>query len=117
MLVVCALFIAFQASVGFLFGQFFAGHFSLAATLAGCAGLACSVGAIVLAANPTAQASWVRWAAIAALFGVGLDVASYWVYWAIPGNYYPWFLVVPYALCIARVGYTAQRRSEAKAAT
>lgn len=109
-LVICALFIAFQAGVGFLFGQFFAGHFSVAATLAGGTGLACSVGAVVLAARPVASASWVRWAALAAVLGVALDIAEYYVFSAIPGNYYPWFLVVPYVLCLAWVGYTAHSR-------
>lgn len=113
-LVLCALFIAFQAGVGFLFGQVFAGHFSVAASLAGCAGLACAVGAVMLAAHPVATVSWVRWAALAALVGVALDIASYYLYLAIPGNYYPWLLVLPYALCIAWVGYTAHRRSATK---
>lgn len=110
MLIVCGLFIAFQAGVGFLFGQLFAGHFSVAATLTGVAGLASSVGAFILADKPGKAAPWIRWAPLLTLVGIALDVANYYMYLAIPGNYYPWFLVAPFAACVAWVGYTAQRR-------
>lgn len=106
----CGLFIAFQAAVGFLFGQLFAGYFSVAASLAGVAGLACAVGAFVLAAAPHRPVAWVRWASLATLVGVAMDVASYYMYMAIPGNYYPWLLVAPFAGCVAWVGYAAHRR-------
>lgn len=116
MLIFCGLFIAFQAGAGFLFGQLFAGHFSVAATLTGVAGLASSAGAFLLAARPNQSVRWVRWAALITLLGVTLDIVSYYMYLAIPGNYYPWFLVAPFAVCVAWVGYTAQRRHRRAAA-
>lgn len=116
MLIFCGLFIAFQAGVGFLFGQLFAGHFSVAATLTGVAGLASSAGAFLLAARPNQSIPWVRWATLLTLVGVTLDVFSYYRYLANPSNYYAWFLVAPFAVCVAWVGYTAQRRHRRAAA-
>lgn len=98
---------AFQASAGFLFGQLFAGHFSVAATLTGVAGLASSLGAFMLAATPGQSIPWVRWSALLTLVGIALDIADYYMHLAIPGNYYPWFLVAPFAACAAWVGYIA----------
>lgn len=115
MLILCGLFIAFQAGVGFLFGQLFAGHFSIAATITGIAGLACAIGAFSLSASPNKSVPWVRWAALFALLGVALDIFEYYMYLAIPGNYYPWFLVAPFVACIAWVGYIAHRRHAATA--
>lgn len=116
MLILCGLFIAFQAGVGFLFGQLFAGHFSVAATLTGAAGLACSAGAVLLTARPKQSIPWVRWAALLTLVGTVLDVADYYMYLAIPGNYYPWFLVAPFAVSVAWVGYVAHRRQRSAGA-
>lgn len=116
MLVLCGLLIAFQAGVGFLFGQLFAGHFSFAATLTGLAGLASAVGAFMLSARPGDAVAWVRWTAALTLVGTALDVASYYLYLDIPGNYYPWRLVAPFAACVAWVGYTAHRRHRRAAA-
>lgn len=110
MLVLCGLFVAFQAGVGFLFGPLFAGHFSVPATITGVAGLATSIGAFTLAALPGQSVPWVRWSALLALVGVAFDIASYYMYLAIPGNYYPWFLVAPYALCLSWVGRVAHMR-------
>ena len=111
MLILCAIFIAFQAAVGFLFGQLFAGHFSLPATLAGCAGLASAAGAIRLMAQPDRPAPWVPWAAAWTLVGVVLDIGSHYLFANIAGNYYPWFLVGPYGASVAWVGYTALQRT------
>lgn len=109
MLILCAVFIVFQAAVGFLFGQLFAGHFSLAATLAGGAGLATAAGALQLAARPAGTATWVALAAVLTLAGVTLDIGSYYLFENIPGNYYPWLLVAPYAAAVAWVGWVAWR--------
>jgi len=117
MLVACGLFIAFQAAVGFLFGQAFAGHFSLAASLAGGAGLACAAGAFHLASRRGPAPTWIGWVSVATLIGVAADVASYYLYLAIPGNYYPWFLVAPFVACVAFVGLTGFRRSRIAPAT
>lgn len=110
MLTICKLVIAFVAGVGFLFGQVFTGFFSVAATLAGVAGLACAAGAHWLAANPQAQMPWIVWAALLTFIGVAIDVIHYYMYLAISGNYYPWFLVGPFVLCVVWVGLTAYKR-------
>lgn len=111
MLITCALFIAFEAGVGFLFGQLFAGHFSISATLTGLAGLASAYGALLLQARPEQTPPWLRWAVLLSLVGVALDVTDYYLHLAIPGNYYPWMLVAPFIACLVWVGYTAHQRS------
>lgn len=116
LLTIAGLFMAFQACVGFLFGQLFAGHFSPAATLTGGAGVACAMAALRMATQGTWTARWVRWAAVCALAGVALDVADYYLYLDIPGNYYPWFLVVPFIACIGLVAGVEWQRGAASAA-
>lgn len=115
-LFICGLVIAFQAGVGFLFGQWFAGHLSLAASLTGLAGLACAFGAFMMALRPGGQAPWVRWAAPLTGLGLLLDIVEYYRHLAMPGNYYPWLLVLPFAACVAWVGLVAHRRLQDGAA-
>lgn len=107
---VAGVLIGFVAVSGFLFGQLFFGHFSFPASLAGFAGLACSVGAFTMAARPAWQASWVAWAGIAALVGVAMDAVHYYMYLAIPGNYYGWALLGPFAAFIALVIFATRQR-------
>lgn len=116
MLILCGLFIAFQAGVGFLLGQLFFFYFTLPATLTGVAGLASAFGAFALAAKPAKSILWVRWAALLALLGVALDIASDYMFLNNSGNYYPWFLVAPYAACLAWTGYVAHKRHRASLA-
>ena len=63
-----------------------------------------------MAAKPNQPVAWLRWVTLIALIGVALDVATYYIYLAIPGNYYPWLLVAPFIACLAWVGYTAHKR-------
>lgn len=107
---VAALFIGFVGAAGFLFGQLFSGHFSLGATLAG-------VGGILAAASALRMASQIRWAsrviyvvAVVALAGVAMDVVHYYRDLAIPGNYYAWPIIGPFAACIAALALLVQRR-------
>lgn len=110
LLVIAGLFIALQAVVGFLFGQLFAGHLSVAASLTGCAGLVSALIAFKLASSERWTAGWARWTPLLALLGVALDVADYYLHLNIPGNYYPWFLVGPFVGALVLVAATAWRR-------
>lgn len=109
-LIIAGLFVAFQAAVGFLFGQLFAGHFSVAASLAGGAGLVSAVAAFKLASSAGWAAGWARWSALLALLGVALDVLDYYLHLNIPGNYYPWLLAGPFIAALALIAVTAWRR-------
>lgn len=112
---ISAVLIGFVAASGFLFGQLFFGHFSFPASLAGVAGLACSFGAFNMAGRPAWAPAWVAWAGIAALAGVAMDAAHYYLYLAIPGNYYAWALIGPFAACTAFVAFVARRRRSHRA--
>lgn len=110
-LILSALLTGFVAISGFLFGQLFVGHFSVIACVVGFAGLASAVGAIRLAGGSGPGPRWVKWACLAAVLGVIADAADYYLHLAIPGNYYAWGLIGPYALCLCFIGVTAHRRS------
>ena len=109
-LIAAAACIAYVAGVGLLFGQLFAGHFSVAASVAGVGGLACAASAIGL----TGRSPWAPRAARAssavALCATVADAAHY--YWKldIPGNYYGWSLMGPFVACLLFVGLAAKRQ-------
>jgi len=110
MLTICTMYIALVAGAGFLFGQLFAGHFSIAATLVGVAGLACAFGGFLLSSRPNVPMPWIPWTALLTLIGIAFDIANYYMYLNISGNYYPWFGVAPYVFCVTWVAHTAYKR-------
>jgi hypothetical protein len=117
-LVAAAACIAFVAAVGLLFGQLFAGHFSVTATVAGVAGRGAAASALGL----TADARWAPRAGwncgVVALAAAVLDAAHY--YWKldIPGNYYGWGQMAPFCASLLFVALAARRsrRGESDAA-
>ena len=92
---------AFYMGFIFLFGQLFAGHFSAAATLAGVCGLVAAVLPVFKNERAKRIAAFVCFASVA---GVAGDVYDYYAHLAIPGNYYAWFLIGPFALATAFLG-------------
>jgi hypothetical protein len=97
------LYVIFVAASGFLFGQIFTGFFSLPATLAG----VCGIAAASLSKSPHRR-TLVGGLCAASLVGVALDALHYYTQLAIPGNYYAWFLIGPYCLCLVFIAYAVQ---------
>ncbi len=108
-LVAAAACIAFVAGVGLLFGQLFAGHFSVTATVAGVAGLGAAVSALGLTADArwAPRAGWLS--SLVAFVAALLDAAHY--YWKldIPGNYYGWGQMGPFCASLLFVAFAARR--------
>jgi membrane-bound ClpP family serine protease len=100
----------FVGGAGFLFGQLFAGEFSIAGTLAGVGGVAAGM----LTLRPWRNAT--RFAAFAAcamgLFGAGMHAWDYYSVPQLPGNYYAWFLTAPFAAALAFIAFDAARVKE-----
>lgn len=94
-------FVLFLAAAGFLFGQIFTGSFSIGGTMAGIGGLVAGI----LVGSSSAQA---RRAALAGsvigLAGAALHVMEYYATANVPGNYYPWFLTLPFAAGLVVLG-------------
>lgn len=103
--------VLFVALAGFLFGQVFNGVYSMAGTLAGIGGVL--AGALVTwISRPT-----VRWVVIVGcvvgLAGAALDVYDYYSTPHVSGNYYAWFLTVPFCFGLIVIWQRAIRSSRA----
>jgi predicted Co/Zn/Cd cation transporter (cation efflux family) len=116
LVVISSIYALFMALVGFLFGQLFAGHFEVGATLAGVFGAAAAVLGVVnlvksSAAGPSSDT--LRRAtvgcALTALLGVALDAANYYLYLNITGNYYAWFMIGPFCAALALIATLSWR--------
>jgi hypothetical protein len=114
-LFVSALFIGFVAASGFLFGQLFSGHFSVAATMAGVGGVFCAAFAFRMSRNASWASATVYWACAASLIGVVLDAANYYKHLATPGNDHAWHIIGPFAACTVAVATVASQRRAAGA--
>ncbi len=109
-LTLSALYTGFVAFAAFLFGQVFLDSYSFVSSLVGFAGLATSVGAFKLASRQGRAPAWIMWVSCLALAGIMADAAKYYMRLAVPGNNYAWELMVPFAACLALVGFTASFR-------
>jgi hypothetical protein len=95
-------YVVFVGASGFLFGQLFFGQFSLAATLAGLSGVISGI----LGRRITTRARLLTSLVCAAgLAGVAMDAFHYYSELHIPGNYYAWFLIGPFAAGLVFIGY------------
>jgi hypothetical protein len=112
-LTTAALLLAFVALGGFLFGQVFFGLFSLPSSIAGLGGLLTACGAFGLAGGAAWAPRLALWSGVVTVMGVVLDAGQYYLYAAIPGNYYAWAMVGPFAACAAFVSLVAARRRKA----
>ena len=103
---------AFVGASGFLFGQLFFGDFSIASTLAGVSGVL--AGVISWPGFKMPRHPWlVPLCCSAGLIGVALDAYGYYSKDHVPGNYYAWFLIGPFVICLLLIGYEALRRGKA----
>lgn len=81
----------------FLFGQLFVGIFEWYSVVAGLGGLILAGLAGLAARRSPVFARIAIIAGAAALSGLGVDYYDYHANQAAPGNYYPWFITLPYA--------------------
>ena len=93
--------VLFLAAAGFLFGQIFVGAFSIGGTLAGVGGLL--AGLLVGSGSARARRAALAGSAIG-LIGAALHVTEYYATANMPGNYYPWFLTLPFAAGLVLLG-------------
>jgi hypothetical protein len=100
------LYLVVVGTVGFLFGQFFFGAFSVAPTIAGVAGVVAGAMSGLIQKTPRV-APVVVLAAAAGLIGVAMDAHHYYSELDISGNYYAWFLIGPFAAGLCLVGFLA----------
>lgn len=102
------IYILLIAPTGFLMGQLFFGHFSIAASLAGTAGLICAFAGFSVTGGAIKARSIAFWSSLFALMGVALDAADYYINYAIPGNYYAWGIMGPYCCAVIFVAYVSR---------
>ena len=110
LLFLAALFVGFISLSRFMLGQLYFGHFSIAATLAGIAGMFCAAFALKMSSQRSWAPANVYSACFIALIGVALEAGIHYVHFDIQGNYYAWHVVGPYAACIVLFAYVAGRR-------
>lgn len=94
--------VLFVAAAGFLFGQIFNGTFSLAGTLAGIGGLL--AGTI----RGAARRGLVLAGCVMGLAGAALHAWEYYSAPQVSGNYYPWFLTLPFAAGLLLIAWAAR---------
>lgn len=101
-LMVSAIYLIWMGLFGFLFGQAFMGDGSAAKTMAGVGGV---VAATVYLKCPDCPARSKIAVAACLIAGIGIyaDAAYYYRELDIPGNYYAWALIGPYALALSLV--------------
>lgn len=87
---------------GFCFlGQLFVGKLLPTAMAMGILGLMAGMAGISVSSGSAKHKKRAVWSAVAGLLAVAADVANYYLYLAIPGNYYGWFMFGPYAAALA----------------
>jgi hypothetical protein len=103
--------VLFVAIAGFLFGQVFNGVFSVAGTLAGAGGVL-AAGLATFRARTLLRRVVIAGCALG-LAGAALDVYDYYSTSHASGNYYAWFLTLPFAAGLVVIGYRAMRERAA----
>lgn len=104
---IARLLVLFVAVAGFLFGQLFNGVFSLGGMLAGIGG-ALAAGLAGREHRPDAM-RLVRLGSALGLTGAALHVYEYYSTSQIRGNYYPWFLTLPFAIGLLVLAHQTRR--------
>jgi hypothetical protein len=99
--------VLFVAIAGFLFGQVFNGVYSVAGMLGGIGGVLAGTLA-TLTSRPV-----IRWVVMAGcvvgLAGAALHVYDYYSTPHVAGNYYAWFLTLPFGIGLIVILYRAMR--------
>ncbi|MGH7586861.1 MAG: hypothetical protein ACREMH_11480 [Gemmatimonadales bacterium] len=105
--------VLFVALAGFLLGQLFAGVASTAGMLAGIGGVL-AAGPGVLLPRRTPRRVTLAGCALG-LLGAALHLYDYFGSPQVPGNYYPWFLTLPFVAGLLLIGLGAFRRAPVEA--
>jgi hypothetical protein len=105
----CRMVVLFVAAAGFLFGQLFAGDFSIGATLAGVGGVTAGILMTFRFHFILLRVTVIGCAA--GLLGAGIDVYDYYSTPHAPGNYYPWFLTAPFAVALIFIALRSLKRT------
>lgn len=108
LLKVARVYVVFCGASGFLLGQLFFGLFSWVATVAGVAGVAAG---LLGRRTATAARSFAIAICAAGVAGVAMDAFHYYTELHSPGNSYGWFLIGPYAVALAFIGFMNTRPS------
>jgi hypothetical protein len=91
---------------GFLLGEFFSGDFSLGATAAGVGGILS--GALSwLSDDSRPMRILIVLSCAAAAAGVALNVYEFYEGPTLPGDYYAWFLMLPFVAALLAIGIRA----------
>ena len=102
---ISAMYVGFSSLFGFLFGQLFFGNFSLIDSATGVTGLFATLGAfLVVTSNRAGVLAF--FSALASFGAVVAGAIRYYVSLDVPGNYYPWHLVIPLFLALLLIGYS-----------
>ena len=92
LLTVARAYVIFDATTGFLLGQFFFGRFDLAGFVSGVFGLIAGVLSAKRYKHSVVLNRLVLISCLMAVGGVAADAYRYFSALAVPGNDYPWFL-------------------------
>jgi hypothetical protein len=102
---ISAMYVGFSSLFGFLFGQLFFGSFSLIDSAVGVTGLFATLGALLVVTSNRAGVL-TFFSALASFCAVVSGVIRYYVSLDVPGNYYPWHLVVPFLIALLLIGHS-----------
>lgn len=91
--------------VVFLFGQAFAGEFSLGGTFAAVGGIVAA--ALAYRTSPAVLRSLLLAGCAVGVLGAVLHAWEYYSVPHVPGNYYAWFITAPFALSLVYIAYRA----------
>ena len=106
-LAIASVYVLLIAVFGYLFGQAFFGRFSVIASVAGLSGILAALAGLFAVRKIQRAQLLPLWFSLAAVFGVVLDVANYYLHLIVAGNYYAWPLVVPYCAALTFIAYFA----------
>ena len=112
-LIISCLFTLGMAGLCFL-GQMFVGHFLPTATAMGVFGVIAAVSGISITTGSDKYRKLAVVSGFGGVLSVAADVANYYLYLAIPGNYYGWFMFGPYAAALAVIGITGLQNTPEK---
>ena len=99
-ILICRFYVIFVAAAGFLFGQLYFAIFEWPATIAGVFGLLSGGLSGKFVTNSRARSFAVILFCFTSVVGVAFDAYNYYAHLNIPGNYYAWFMIGPFCLCL-----------------
>jgi hypothetical protein len=106
LLTAARVWVVFDATIGFLFGQLFVGQLDLAGLVAGVFGLLAGVLSAKRFQNSVHLNRLVLVSCAAAIGGVAADAYSYYTTLNVQGNDYPWFLSGIFVFCLCVIAFS-----------